>query len=114
MGSSSWPSKCAEITFYVSFGVGSAVLAVTSLAWAARVKLGIATIEPTCAAIVVGLWAIGPPLWLWRDWFGFRKPKLGDSPSPEKVAMAQHSQSVIRALWAAIVGVLAIGFGLLD
>jgi hypothetical protein len=54
---------------------------------------------------VVG-WVIGPPLWLWFEWFFIAKKTGVDLPQFE------HGQSVVRAPWLALVTVLSFAFGL--
>ena len=104
--------KTAETWFYGTSAGTSATLALASLYLAGRTSMGCPVVSARGATLIVGFWAVVPPLWLWVDWYFFRKPGLQDDDN-RKVEIDQHSQSVIRALWAAVVGALAVGFKLI-
>ena len=62
------------------------------------------------AKLIVAFWVIGPPCWLWFEWFYIVKPK---KPGQTDFDQYAHGQSVVRAMWLALVTLLIGAFGLL-
>lgn len=98
--------------FYPSVNIVAAILALGSLALVVVHIACLFQIPRWFRAFIVGFWTIGPPFWLWIEWYHIQKPKLGKENILEKLELVKHGQSVVRALWAALVAVLAVGFGL--
>lgn len=56
--------------------------------------------------LIVGLWVVGPPAWLFVEWFFFLKPAV--EAEELTMEMVSHEQSVVRAMWAGFLVAIAV------
>jgi hypothetical protein len=86
----------------------SAVLAIASLFVAVLYSLGCIDVcywKPI-GGVIVGGWAIIPPVWLFYDWVFFR-----DKVSRLEWDAIKHTHDLVRNLWLGLLGVLTALFG---
>ena len=57
--------------------------------------------------VLIGLWALGPPIFFWVDWVAFAG-EINDDPKRE---IAKHTHDLGRNIWIAFVAILAYLFG---
>lgn len=90
----------------------------TAMAWTASVASVVTLVAPAIVRepadywcywrLSVGFtWTVGPPLWLFYEWFYLQKDLVKSKEI--EIATVVHEQGVVRALWAAhLVAVAAL------
>jgi len=56
--------------------------------------------------VLIGFWALVPPVFLWTDWVGFRPADQNDKEN------AKHTHDLSRNIWLALVAVLTVLFNI--
>ena len=91
-----------------------AVVAILAAATSTFLALPCFTFEKPYKFVVIGLWAVIPPAWLFYEWFYLLKPAIEDQDANNKhilLEIIKHEQSVVRALWAAFLIALTSIYG---
>ena len=50
----------------------------------------------------IGLWAIGPPIWFWREYFYLYRAE----GEPDTLELFKYGQDVSKAIWAGVLAAL--------
>ena len=61
--------------------------------------------------VLVAGWAVGPAIWLFVEWFYFLRPAVISKEIP--IEIVSHEQSVVRAMWAAFLIVVAATYNVI-
>lgn len=62
--------------------------------------------------IFVGIWLVGPPIYLWIDWVAYDNEVRDPSKHVEMQAYLKHTHDLTRNLWIALVLILIYLFDL--
>jgi hypothetical protein len=57
--------------------------------------------------LIVGIWALGPPIFFWVDWVYFCKYM---EPGAKERDVAKHTHDLARNIWLGLLAVLAFSF----
>ena len=82
------------------------VLAIASLALAFALRTSLASYKEPCGYVLLGLWALGPPIWFMAE-YSFFPPTEGHQDDRVK-----HLHDLARNFWLAFVVVLAATMGI--
>jgi hypothetical protein len=99
------------------FGWGAGVFAFLSLLAGILSRFHICPFDqPWVAMVVIGSWALLPPIFFWIDWVWFFE--RGDDQTildPARAArrdIAKHSHDLARNIWLGLLGILYVLFAL--
>jgi len=68
---------------------------------------------PEVAMIVVGSWALLPPIFFWADWvFFFEHVNVTDPVQAALRDIAKHSHDLARNIWLGLLAILYVLFAL--
>lgn len=83
--------------------------AISTLVAGLQLKLSGGDVSALSKITVVGGWAVGPPFWLWFEWFFLLKPTIPLASNPAiQLETIKHEQSIVRALWAGFLAVTVV------
>jgi hypothetical protein len=87
----------------------SAVFAVISLLAALNPhsKIGTWLDHKMWGAVIVAVWAVGPPVFFWFDWVYFLKYEKPDS---EARKVAEHTHDLARNIWIGLLTAVTLAF----